>query len=91
MISATSRYSNSNVVVVENETGKNVKVIVPSNARAYTFNYVFYIISGQDRVDTIAEAFYGDPTQWWRVADSNPEILDWSVMIPGTKIRIPNA
>ncbi len=89
MISATSRYANSSVVV-EDKSGKNVKVIVPSTARAYTFNYVFYIVSGQDRIDTVAEAFYGDPTQWWRIGDANPEILDWSSVEPGTKIRVPN-
>lgn len=89
MISPTSRYSNSKLVIVQKGTG-SVQVIVPSTARVYTFNYTFYTFGGQDRVDTVAEAFYGDPKQWWRIGDANPEILDWSVIAPGTKIRIPN-
>lgn len=90
MIFPTSRYANSKLVIVKKDNGTNVQVIVPSNARSFTFNYVFYTFGGQDRVDTIAEAFYGDPKQWWRIGDANPEILDWSSVSPGTHIRIPN-
>lgn len=89
MIFPTSRYANSKIVTVQKGT-RNVPVIVPSTAVVFTFNYTFYTFGGQDRVDTIAEAFYGDPKQWWRIGDANPEILDWSLISPGTKIRIPN-
>jgi hypothetical protein len=91
MISPDSRYSDSSVVTLVTPSGKTVNVIVPSASQSYTFSYVYYIITGQDRVDTIASAFYNDPSQWWRFADANPEIVDWSQVTAGTLIRIPNA
>jgi len=90
MITATSRYANSTVVMLT-KNNIDVQVIVPSTAESYTFNYIFYTIGGSDRVDQLAQAFYGDPTQWWRIGDANPEILDWGSLVAGTQIRIPNA
>lgn len=89
MISATSRYANSLVVTVL-KNNNDVQVIVPSSAQTYTFNYIFYAFSLQDRIDTISQAFYGDPLQWWRIGDANPEITDWGNVKIGTIIRIPN-
>ena len=91
MITAESRYRDSLVVNVAKPDGTDVQVITPSSATAYTFNFIYYIASAGDRIDTIANAFYGDPTQWYVVADANPEILDWSVIDPGTLLRIPSA
>jgi nucleoid-associated protein YgaU len=90
MIGPTSRYANSSVVTLENN-GQGVQVIVPSTPETYTFNYVYYITTAQDRVDTLAEAFYDDPTQWWRIGDANPEIMNWNEIPVGVQIRIPNA
>lgn len=28
-----------------------------------------------DRLDLLAEHYYGDATRWWRILDANPEIL----------------
>ncbi|WP_274919314.1 tail protein X [Streptomyces sp. WZ-12] len=43
-----------------------------------------------DRVDLLAHRHYGDATQWWRIANVNPHILDWTEPESGTVIRIPN-
>lgn len=91
MIFPDSRYSDSNIVILPTASGTEVQVIVPSAQGAYTFSYVYYILTGEDRIDTIAYAFYNDPLQWWRFADANPEIMDWTNLIAGTLIRIPNA
>jgi hypothetical protein len=91
MISVKSRYANSNIVSVPNLSGKNVQVIVPSETQTFTFNYVFVLFGVNDRVDRLAQTYYSDPTQWWRIGDANPEILDWNNVSPGTKIRVPNA
>lgn len=90
MISASSRYSNSKVVTLT-KNSKSVSVVVPSASQSYTFNYVFHTVAKHDRIDSIANAFYNDSTQWWRIGDANPEIMDWTVLTPGQIIRIPNA
>lgn len=89
MISAESRYSDSDLVTVDSKTGDRM-VIVPGDPSSYTFNYINYMVKGLDRVDLISQAFYGDSKVWWRIADANPEIMDWTVLTAGTIIRIPN-
>lgn len=91
MISNNSRYVNSKLVTQVRDDGTQVVVITPSDAQSYTFTYTFYMVTGADRIDTIAYAFYGDATKWWKIGDANPEILDWSKIKTGTVLRIPNA
>ncbi|MEZ0112591.1 nucleoid-associated protein YgaU [Catenulispora sp. EB89] len=33
-----------------------------------------YQVKAGDRVDQIAYRYLGDPTQWWQLADANPEL-----------------
>jgi nucleoid-associated protein YgaU len=91
MISATSRYADSTLVTEPLNDGTDVVVITPGPAVSFTFNYVFYNTNGADRIDDIAYAYYGDPTQWWRIADANPQIMNWLTVPPATIIRIPTA
>jgi hypothetical protein len=28
-----------------------------------------------DRLDLLANHYYGDPQQWWRILDANPQVL----------------
>lgn len=90
-ISANSRYANSLVVAVSDD-GADVSVITPSQAVAYSFTYISYMLTQYDRLDTLANNYYGDPTQWWRIAQANPDIqLDWTTIVPGTIVRIPTS
>lgn len=88
MILPNSRYANSTVTTVVKE-GVSVAVIVPSPAATYSFTYVNYQVAVGDRIDTLAFQFYADPSQWWRIAQANPEILFWDNLTVGTVIRIP--
>lgn len=89
MIFSGSRYDGSSVVTVM-VNGLPRQVIVPSPQSPYTFSYISYQITGTDRIDSIANAFYGDPSKWYVIGDGNPEILDWSNLPVGKIIRIPN-
>lgn len=91
MISSGSRYANSKLVTEKKEDGTDVIVITPSQAQAFTFTYSYYVVNGSDRIDNIANAFYGDPTKWWRIADANPEIMKWDTLDAGVVLRIPNS
>jgi nucleoid-associated protein YgaU len=49
----------------------------------------FYTVEAGDRWDTLAQRFYGDPQQWWRLADMNPELFDPRALRSGIVIRVP--
>jgi hypothetical protein len=49
-----------------------------------------HIVTGVDRIDSIAARYYGDPVLWWVVAVANDmEILPTALNV-GDKIRIPS-
>lgn len=88
MINSNSRYAQSTLATMNYE-GQDVAVIVPGQQSAYTFNFIWYQITALDRMDSLAYSFFLDPTQWWRIADANPEIMNWNTVPVGTIIRIP--
>jgi len=85
-----SRYANSAVATLQ-VNGKPRQVILISPQQApYSFGYQSYQVTEADTVQSLASAFFGDPTQWWQIADANPEIEWWGPIPPGTIIRIPS-
>ena len=50
---------------------------------------ILYTVREIDRIDTIAVAFYGDPTLGWVIQLLNMIYLIPNDMPPGTEIRIP--
>lgn len=88
-ISANSRYANSPVVAL-NRSGRVINLIVPAQQTAQTISYISHMLTDNDRLDNLANQYYGDPTQWWQIANANPELPpDWTNISPGTVIRIP--
>lgn len=49
-----------------------------------------HIVSAGERPDLLGQAYFGDPEQWWRVADLNP-VLDPRELTaePGHVIAVP--
>jgi Phage Tail Protein X len=88
MISSNSRYADDVVTTVD-VSGGSRQVILLNPPVASTFNYTAHVVSGAETIDGLAYAYFGDATQWWQIADINPEILDWNNLTPGTTIRIP--
>ena len=53
-------------------------------------NNDYYIIAREeDRMDLIANDFYGDPTLWWVIAMANDLPGDSMFAPPGFQLRIP--
>ena len=88
MIASNSRYVNYSQVT-QTVNGKDRLYITPAAPTAFTFQYSFYVVNGSDRVDNIAATFLGDPTQWFLIAQANPQIMNWFNLTAGTIIRIP--
>jgi nucleoid-associated protein YgaU len=85
-----SRYEYSTVDFIP------TKVNGPQNAYImYTFNpldktvYSEHVFTQGERLDQIANKYYKNPYSWWLIAESNPEIVDFTNIQPGTRLRIP--
>jgi nucleoid-associated protein YgaU len=89
VISATSRYKDSNLALVSSSRGTNLTV-VPSQQQEWSFTFTYHQVTASDRIDLLAEHYYGDPLLWWSIADANPEVMTWDVLTPGQIIRIPS-
>lgn len=87
-ISANSRYASSSVVAIQKD-GRVANVIVPGQQVAQTLTYVSHLLTDLDRLDNLSNQYYGDPSQWWQIANANPEWIDWTAVPPGMIIRIP--
>tara|TARA_R100000152_G_C6638973_1_gene84215 strand:+ start:228 stop:536 length:309 start_codon:yes stop_codon:yes gene_type:complete len=92
---AFRRYENSKTHTKLNRRGvENNKLY---NISAYkTVNYSFipksdndiYVITQDgDRLDLLANQFYGDVNLWWYIAKANG--LKFMTISPGTSLRIP--
>jgi nucleoid-associated protein YgaU len=48
-----------------------------------------YTVQSGESLESIAAKIYGDPTQFWRIADLNPQIKFPLDLASGMVIRIP--
>lgn len=91
-ISVFSRYSDNIVVPITDSAGvTRSTIVINAPEQAATYSISTYTWQHGDQIDYLAYSAYGDETQWWRIADANPEILFWSTLTNGTEIRVPNA
>lgn len=54
-----------------------------------TENYSLYTVKQGDTMDLLAARLYGDPTQYWRIADLNPHISFPDLIKVGDVLRLP--
>lgn len=90
-INADSRYATATVVTSvgpANDTRQEMRVATPVSRM---ITYTFYRVVDGERIDTIAKDFYGRGQLWWKIADANPEILDYWNLDPGLVLRVPSA
>lgn len=52
-------------------------------------NDILIVTEAEDRLDLLANHYYGDPSKWWIIAVTN-NMLDIDFKLePGTQLRIP--
>jgi nucleoid-associated protein YgaU len=88
MIFTNSRYAGQTVLRVEGSDGVSRPTLYRQKPPPTT-RFLHYTVSYGDRLDKLAAAFYADDTQWWRIADANPEVFFPTTLVPGSIIRIP--
>ena len=80
-VKTSSRYTTA----VDERTGR--VVAVRKTKESTTFDK--YTTCDGDSFDSIAQYVLGDPQQYWRIADLNPQIKFPNEIPVGTVIRIP--
>lgn len=90
MINENSRYALNRLGSLVDASGHSRVFILPNEPGPVAFNYTLYTWHDDDRVDLLALDIYGVETLWWKIADANPEILNWLSLPTGSVIRIPN-
>lgn len=80
---------------------KNIPLFInPDNKRYYaeskypevvlSNNDIYVITNSGDRLDLLAQQFYGDSSLWWIISIANTNLSQNSLFIPeGTQLRIP--
>lgn len=85
-----SRYNNAPVLRVKDADGKTRPTLYLMVAPLpYRMAYRTYVVSEGETLPLIANRLFNDPTQWWRIADINPEHLYPDNLPVGAVIRLP--
>jgi nucleoid-associated protein YgaU len=83
MLSASSRYTTTTA----NKDNESIVIAVRKETTAV--EYVTYTARFGDSFTSLATRLYSDPSQYWRLADINPQIKFPDLIPAGETIRIP--
>lgn len=88
----TSRYHDAEIGVHRLPDGTEVRYtkrrLLPPLPQAE--DTAAHVVSSGERPDHLGQAYFGDPGQWWRIADANP-VLDPRELTaePGQAVAVP--
>lgn len=91
MIYSDSRYADGNIFRAYRPQSDTYEAIVTRNFPTESSRYFVHTWRHDDRIDLVAVKYFGDGSRWWKIMDYNPEVSNPLAIVPGTKIRIPNA
>ena len=86
-----ARYSNIKIIEDPKENGGARFYSTTKYPRIPLSENDIYVLTGKgDRLDLLADQFYGDPNLWWVISSANGELAQNSLNIPlGSQLRIP--
>jgi nucleoid-associated protein YgaU len=89
MIFQGSRYATTEVIAAQDGRGATRRALelrrIPS-----TPGVLEHVVAEGERLDQLAQRFYGDPLKSWLILDANPEELNPSLLLrPGRRIKVP--
>jgi hypothetical protein len=83
-----SRYATSTVMATTNEKRYISSTIVP--VLPLSSDDIYIVTTGVERLDKLANTFYGDASKWWAIATANG-LGKGTIMIPSnSRLRIPS-
>lgn len=83
MLSASSRYTPTTVSSTTDTT------VIAVRKPTATVEYSTYTARDGDSFVLLATRLFNDPSQYWRIADLNPQVKFPDVVTVGTVLRIP--
>jgi hypothetical protein len=87
----TSRYAYSKLDYVQTALTSYPKPIVFYKiGYSSTFTYYEHVYIEGERLDQISSKYYNVPTLWWYIAQNNPGITNFNMILPGTVLKIPH-
>ena len=90
MIFQGSRYENSDVVRLQRNGQTRLTVIPAPSTVIASFNFAWHTVIEGDRIDTLADQYFGDPELWWIIAEANPQWSFFERLPAGVNLRIPS-
>jgi nucleoid-associated protein YgaU len=90
MIYLDSRYSNGKIFKAYHSTKEQYDLTVFRKYPDIVTAVVYYEWVDGDRIDLVAEKYFGDSEYWWQILDANPAISNPFEIEPGTVLRIPS-
>lgn len=92
MIYLSSRYADSDVTYILNPRNSVSTASVLRDAPALDPEQSYrrvYLWRDGDRLDDVAQRVLGDSSEWWRILDANPDVLNPLAIRPGTFLVVP--
>ena len=79
-------------IKIKNELSKRYYKNIEYPSIPSSIDDIYIITNSTDRLDLLANDFYGDPHLWWIISKANPEKInrDSFFLNPGLQIRIPS-
>lgn len=91
-VRVTSRYASGTYSLIALTQEGDLRPILTKDPVIPTIGtYVDYVIVYGDRLDALANKYYGDPIYWWKLAQVNPTLDELAPLTPGVTIRVPSA
>jgi nucleoid-associated protein YgaU len=89
MIFQGSRYATTEVIAVLDGRGATARALALRGIPP-TPGVLEHVVVEGERLDQLAQRFYGDPLKSWLILDANPEELDPLLLLrPGRRIKVP--
>jgi len=89
MFLQNSRYAK--VATVETPTASGETTVALTLRRLTPATGDPYVVQAGDRLDVLADARYGDATQFWHIADANTALDSRTLAKTGATIDVPKA
>jgi len=86
-----SRYERSTIEFVTNTpNGDGNPIVFYERVLLGKLTYKDHVYVEGERLDQLAYLYYKNPEYWWIIPEYNPQIPDFTNIVPGTVIRIPS-
>lgn len=89
MIFQGSRYARTEVIAALDSRGETARALELRRIPP-TPGVLEHVVVEGERLDQLAQRFYGDPLKSWLILDANPEELNPFLLLrPGRRIKVP--